>query len=172
VLDPECSEKEEYQLRIRVNYNRGWRVGASGRTCTTLEYFTPLQMHVSGREGRVLHLHQSINQSIRQSNIHSSIKQSIVPHQEVKCENIRTKTARTYQKTDIYHPSPRATGIIPTNPTEHPPMDAETQSVENNTVPVWCVGHHLSDPNLQIDAGIVDAEGNAGVRTYHLSVQY
>ena len=35
--------------------------------------------------------------------------------------------------------------------------------MENNIVPAWCVGNHLLDPSLRLDAAIVEAEGSAGV---------
>ena len=44
-------------------------------------------------------------------------------------------------------------------------MDSDTQlqSPEGNNIPVWCVGHHISDPDIHIDASKVDGEGSIGV---------
>lgn len=38
-----------------------------------------------------------------------------------------------------------------------------TQPAESNHIPVWCVGHQISNPDKSMDAILVDAEGNSGV---------
>lgn len=40
-------------------------------------------------------------------------------------------------------------------------MDVEAR--EQQHVPMWLVGHSISDPEVQVDGGLVDDELNAGV---------
>jgi hypothetical protein len=42
-------------------------------------------------------------------------------------------------------------------------MDPETPSVEAN-YPMWCVGHHISNPDIHFRGDLVDEEQNIGVR--------